>query len=235
MAPEVYGALIDEAHKRQLMVTAHLVNLHDAKGLVGAGLDVVAHSIRDRDVDAAFVVELKRRNVGYIPTLTRDLSVFLYDSTPAFLTDPFFLRGASLFGPQMEQVKDPTLHAKTQQSPGAQNARKGLDQAMRNLKALSDGGVMIAMGTDSGTGLGRWQGYFEHVEMELMVKSGMTPMQVLRSATGGAAKVMKLDGDLGTLQPGKRADFVVLSADPLADIRNTRTIESVWISGRRLN
>jgi len=89
------------------------------------------------------------------------------------------------------------------------------------------------MGTDSGTGLGRWQGYFEHVEMELMVKAGMTPMQVLMSATGNAAKVMKLEASVGTLQPGKRADFVVLTADPLADIRNTRAIESVWVDGRR--
>ena len=122
---------------------------------------------------------------------------------------------------------------KTQASPGAQSARRGLDQGMKNLKRVSDGGVTIAMGTDSGTGLGRWQGYFEHVEMELMVKAGMTPMQVLTSATGNAARVMKLDADLGTLQPGKRADFVVLTADPLADIKNTRTIESVWIDGRR--
>ena len=81
---------------------------------------------------------------------------------------------------------------------------------------------MIAMGTDSGTGTGRWQGYFEHVEMELMVKAGMTPMQTLVAATGNAAKVMQIDNEVGTLQPGKRADFVVLNADPLADIKNTR-------------
>ena len=105
---------------------------------------------------------------------------------------------------------------------------------MRNLKLLSDGGVMIAMGTDSGTGVGRWQGYFEQVEMELMVKAGMTPMQSLVASTGNAAKVMALDKEVGTLQPGKRADFVVLTADPLADIRNTRAIESVWIDGRQM-
>ena len=235
MSPEAYTALIDEAHKRNLRVASHLFNLRDAKALVTAGLDVIAHSIRDQDVDPAFVAELKRRNVGYIPTLTRDLSVFQYTSAPDYLTDPFFLRGESLFRPQIERVKDPALHAKTQASPGAQNARRGFDQALRNLKLLSDGGVMIAMGTDSGTGLGRWQGYFEHVEMELMVKAGMTPMQTLVAATGDAAKVMRIDAELGTLQPGKRADFVVLAADPLADIKNTRTIESVWIDGRRLD
>ncbi len=233
MPPDVYSALIHEAHTRKLHVASHVFNLSDAKGLVGAGLDVIGHSIRDHNVDPAFVATLKRRNVGYIPTLTRDLSVFLYDATPGYLLDPFFLRGESLFAPQIERVKDPALHAKTQASPGAKAARRGFDQALQNLKVLSDGGVAIAMGTDSGTGLGRWQGYFEHVEMEMMVKAGMTPMQVLTSATGTAAKVMKLDATLGTLQPGKRADFVILTADPLADIRNTRTIESVWIDGRR--
>jgi imidazolonepropionase-like amidohydrolase len=232
MAPEAYTALIDEAHKRKLRVASHLFNAGDARALVSAGLDVIAHSIRDQDVDSAFIAELKRRNVGYIPTLTRDLSVFQYTSAPDYLTHPFFLRGEPLFRPQIERVKDPALHAKTQASPGAQNARRGFDQALRNLKLLSDGGVMIAMGTDSGTGLGRWQGYFEHVEMELMVKAGMTPMQTLVASTGNAAKVMRIDAQIGTLQPDKRADFVVLTADPLADIKNTRTIESVWIDGR---
>ena len=235
MTPETYSALIDEAHKRKLRVASHLFNLADAKALVGAGLDVIAHSIRDQDVDAALIAALKGRNVGYIPTITRDLSVFQFTSAPDYLTDPFFLRGESLFRPQIARVKDPALHAKTQASPGAQNARKGFDQALRNLKLLSDGGVMIAMGTDSGTGLGRWQGYFEHVEMELMVKAGMTPMQTLLASTGNAAKVMRIDSQLGTLQPGKRADFIVLTADPLVDIKNTRTIESVWIDGRRLD
>jgi imidazolonepropionase-like amidohydrolase len=235
MTPDVYAALIDEAHRRDIKVASHLFHLSDARGLVNAGVDVIAHSIRDRDVDAAFVAEVKKRNVGYIPTLTRDLSVFQYTRAPDYLTDPFFLRGESLFAPQIARVKDPALHAKTQASPGAQSARRGLDQALRNLKLLSDAGVTIAMGTDSGTGTGRWQGYFEHVELELMVKAGMTPMQVLRAATGNAAKVMGLDAELGTLQPGKRADFLVLTSDPLADIRNTRAIDAVWIDGRRLH
>ena len=234
MRPEVYAALIDEAHKRKLRVAAHLVNLAHAKGLVSAGLDVIAHSIRDQDVDPAFVAELKRRNVGYIPTLTRDLSVFQYESTPDYISDPFFLRGMPAYATQIERVKDPALHAKTKANPGTARAKAQFDQALRNLKLLSDGGVMIAMGTDSGTGLGRWQGYFEQVEMELMVKAGMTPMQSLVASTGNAAKVMGIDQEVGTLQPGKRADFVVLTADPLADIRNTRTIESVWIDGRQM-
>ncbi len=232
MQPEVYTALIDEAHRRKLRVAAHLVNLEHAKGLVNAGLDIIAHSIRDRDVDPAFIAELKRRNVGYIPTLTRDLSVFQYESTPDYITDPFFLRGMPLYAAHIARVQDPALHAKIKANPGTQVSKRQFEQALRNLKLLSDEGVMIAMGTDSGTGTGRWQGYFEQVEMELMVKAGMTPMQTLVASTGNAAKVMGIDQEVGTLQPGKRADFVVLTADPLADITNTRTIESVWIDGR---
>ena len=234
MQSDVYAALIDEAHKRNLRVAAHLVTLAHAKGFVNAGLDIIAHSIRDQDVDAAFIAELKRRNIGYIPTLTRDLSVFQYESAPDYLNDPFFLRGMPLYAPHIARVKDPALHAKTKANPGTAVAKRQLEQGMRNLKLLSDGGVMIAMGTDTGASTGRWQGYFEHVEMELMVKAGMTPMQTLVASTGNAAKVMHLDKEVGTLQPGKRADLLVLTADPLADIRNTRTIEAVWIDGQAL-
>jgi imidazolonepropionase-like amidohydrolase len=233
MTPEVYSALIDQAHKRGLRVACHLFYLHEAMGMVNAGLDVIGHSIRDQDVDASFIAELKRRDVSYVPTLTRDLAVFVYESTPAFLSDPFFLKGVTFTRGQLDQVKDPAFQQRVAQSGEAQMIKKALDQASRNLKILSDGGVRIAMGTDSGTQVGRWQGYFEHVELEMMVKAGMTPMQVLVAATSGSAAAMKLD-QLGAIQPGKQADLLVLNADPLTDIRNTRQIHSVWVGGRRL-
>ncbi|MGH8518584.1 MAG: amidohydrolase family protein, partial [Panacagrimonas sp.] len=234
MTPEVYTALIEQAHNRGLRVAAHLYYLRDAKALVNAGLDIIGHSIRDVDADAAFIEELKKRNVGYIPTLTRDLSVFQYESTPEYINDPFFLRGLPNYSAQIERVKDPALHAKTKANPGTARAKRQFEQALRNLKLLSDGGVTIAMGTDSGTNLGQWEGYFEHVELEMMVKAGMTPMQVLVAATSGAARTMKLDQQLGTIRPGQQADLLVLNANPLSDIRNTRQIHSVWIGGRRL-
>jgi len=106
--------------------------------------------------------------------------------------------------------------------------------AMRNLKLLSDAGITIAMGTDSGGGPGRFQGYFEHMELEYETKAGLTPMQALVSATSGAAKAVNVSKELGTLEKGKQADFLVLSANPLDDIRNTRKINSVWIGGVRV-
>jgi imidazolonepropionase-like amidohydrolase len=195
---------------------------------------VLAHSIRDQDVDRAIVADMVKKNVGYIPTFTRDLSVYVYESTPTFFKDPFFLRGKSLYGQQMAQLSDPALQEKTRQSEDARTIKAAMVQGLKNLKVLSDAGVAIAMGTDTGANLmGRWQGYFEHVELELMVKAGLTPMQTLVAATGGAAKVMKLD-ELGTLERGKMADFVVLGANPLASISHTQKIESVWIGGQRV-
>jgi imidazolonepropionase-like amidohydrolase len=234
MTPEVYRAVIEQAHKHGLRVAAHLYYLEQAKGLVDAGLDIVAHSVRDQDVDSAFIANLKRRNVGYIPTLTRDVAVFEFETTPAYFSDPFFLRGLVVYRTGMETVKDPGFQEKVRQSEEAQLTKKALQQGMRNVKLLSDGGVTVAMGTDSGAVVGRWQGYNEHRELELMVKAGVTPMQALVAATGGAARVTQLDQQLGTLQPGKWADFIVLSANPLTDIRNTRQIDSVWVAGRRL-
>jgi imidazolonepropionase-like amidohydrolase len=94
--------------------------------------------------------------------------------------------------------------------------------------------VLIALGTDSGTNEGQWQGYFEHTELEMMVEAGLSPAQALVAATGDAARAMGLARDVGTLQAGRWADLLVLNADPLEDIRATRQIDSVWIAGRRL-
>jgi len=235
MKPEIYRAVIDEAHKKGARVASHLYYLKDAMGLLEAGTDVIAHSVRDQDVTPAFIAAVKQRNVGYIPTLTREISVFAYETTPTFFSDPFFLKGKSLYGKQVAQLSDPAAQAKVKSSPEAANIKKALVQAKKNLKTLQDAGVAIAMGTDTGANLvGRWQGFFEHMELEQMVEAGLTPTQALVAATSGAAKVMKIDAGLGTLQPGKWADFVVLNANPLTDIKNARQIDSVWIGGHKL-
>ena len=232
MTPEVYGAVIDEAHKKGLRTAAHVVLLDDAKGLLNAGVDYIAHSVRDREVDQEFISLMKKRHVFYSPTLTREVAVFTYAATPEFFSDPFFIKEAD-YG-EMAKMQDPAHQDVVRKDASARWYKEHMDIAMRNLKLLSDAGITIAMGTDSGGGPGRFQGYFEHMELEYEIKAGLTPMQALVSATGGAAKALNISKELGTLEKGKQADFLVLSANPLNDIRNTRKIDSVWIGGVRV-
>jgi imidazolonepropionase-like amidohydrolase len=231
MAPEIYKAVIDQAHKKGLRVAVHLFYLEDAKAVLDAGADFIAHSVRDTAVDDQFIAMLKRRNVCYCPTLMREVSTFVYESTPSWFTDPLFLKHADMAA--VDALKQPARQQAMANSKSAQRYKAGLEVANRNLKKLSDAGVPIAMGTDTGPPA-RFQGYFELMELEMMAKAGLTPRQVLASATRDAARCMKLDSELGTLEPTKWADFVALDGDPLSDIANVRKIDSVWIAGNRV-
>jgi imidazolonepropionase-like amidohydrolase len=235
MNQETWSAIIDESHKKGLRAAVHIFYLKDAQASIDKGVDVIAHSVRDQAVTPQLITSLKTKNIGYIPTITRDLSVFVYESKPAFFDDPFFRRGMGIYRQEVETLSDPTRQEKVRNDQQAQAIKPAMEQGMKNLKTLSDAGVTIAMGTDSGAqgNPGRWQGYFEHVELEYMVKAGMTPMQTIVAATSGSAKVMKLD-DVGSIQAGKQADLLVLNANPLTDIKGTRQIHSVWIGGRQL-
>ena len=231
MAPAIYRAVIDQAHQRQLRVAAHVYYLDDAKALLRAGVDFIAHSVRDKPVDAELVELMKARDACLIPTLTREVSTFVYESRPAFFDDPFFTREAD---PQVvRQLEDPARQASVAASRAAQQYKKSLPTARHNARALADAGVRIAMGTDSGPP-GRFQGFFEHLELEEMMAAGFTPMEVIVAATGGAARCLALGDELGTLRPGLAADFLVLERSPLDDIANTKSLESVWIAGRRI-
>ena len=228
MPPAVYRAVIDEAHRHALRVAAHVFYLADAKDLVRAGVDVIAHSVRDREIDDELIALMKARDIPYCPTLTRELSTFVYESTPAFFSDPFFLREAD--PAVIAALREPQRQQAMRASQSAQAYKAALPTAERNLEKASDAGITIAMGTDAGPSPERFQGYFEHLEMEMMVRAGMSPRDVLRAATAGGARAMRVDG-IGSLATGSRADFVVLDRDPRTDIRHTRDIASVWIAG----
>ncbi len=228
MAPEVYAAAIDAAHANELPLASHLFYLEDAKGLLEAGTDFVAHSVRDQPVDQELIDLLIEKDVCYCPTLTREISTFVYEERPDFFDDPFFLSEAD--AAVIEALQEPDRQQIFQRN-GAPY-KEALQVALANLKAVSDGGATVAMGTDSGPPA-RFQGYFEHLELELMAEAGLTPMQILVASTGDAARCIGRD-DVGTLEAGKLADFVVTTANPLDDITNTRTIESVWISGNEV-
>lgn len=231
MPPEAYRTVIDEAHARGLRLAAHLFYHDDATALLAAGADLVAHSVRDREMDAALLATLKGKGVCVSPTLMREVSTFVYESTPAWFSDPLFLAHANR--EWMAQARDPARQAAVRASTSAQRYKAALDVASRNVRRMADAGVTIAMGTDTGP-VGRFQGYFELIELELMVKAGLTPRQALQAAWGDAARCLELERELGTLEPGKWGDFVVLDADPLADIANVRRIHGVWIAGNRV-
>jgi imidazolonepropionase-like amidohydrolase len=232
MSPETYQAVIDEAHKNGFRTAAHIVLLDDAKGVLRAGVDYIAHSVRDREVDQEFIRLMKQRHAFYSPTLTREVAVFGYSETPSFFNDPMFLKEAD--PDEMKKMEDPKRQETVRNDSGTAWYKEHMPVAMRNLKTLSDAGIPIVLGTDSGGGPGRFQGYFEHMELEYEVKAGLTPMQVLVSATSNPAKLLNIGKEVGTLEKGKKADFLVLNANPLDDIKNTRSIESVWIGGVRV-
>jgi len=227
---ELCRAIIEEAHKHKLKVAAHIFYLDDAKKLVEAGVDALAHSVRDRDADQELMSMMKKRGTWLIPTLTREVSTFVYARPHPFLDDPFFSRSVD---PQViATLKSPEYQKKLQADPNLGRYEEFLRTAQRNLRALSAAGVRVGFGTDTGPPA-RFSGYFDHWEMELMAEAGMKPMEIIRSATGRAAEYLGAK-DLGTLEKGKWADLVVLAANPLDNIRNTRTIESVWIAGNRV-
>jgi imidazolonepropionase-like amidohydrolase len=230
--PELYEAIIKEAHGKGLRVMAHLYYLGDAKRLVRAGLDGMAHSVRDREVDAELIGLLKERGTFAVPTLTRELSTFVYATPPAWLDDPFFSRWLS--PDVVARLKDPATARLLQADPDFAKYPGMLTMAQTNLKKLSDAGVKIAFGTDTGPPR-RFQGFFEHLELELMVGAGLTPAQALAAATSSAAQSLGIAQETGTIAKGKRADLILLDASPLADIKNTRKIRQVWIGGRAVN
>ena len=206
VTPEIYAAIIDEAHKRGLRVVAHIFDMEDAKGLIKAGVDVFAHGIRDKDIDDEMVALFKSKpNLVLTPNLPDrgvkiDLS-WAKDGLPA----------AEFTKLEADNVDSPKLAAFFQIQS-------------RNLGKLNAAGVRIALATDGNRPWGA------HVEMEDMVVSGLTPMQAIVASTRNGAELLRL-ADQGTIEAGKSADLLVLDANPLDDIKNTRKISQVILRG----
>ena len=232
LSREFCAAVMDQARKHGKITMAHVFELADAKMIVDEGVNILVHNVRDQEMDANFIATLKQRNVSVISTLMREEAMFIYGEAPAWIDDPFFRKGLSAerlailkTKKREEQANDPAL---------ARNKR-ALEIDKINLKKLADAGVRIALGTDSGGDPYRFfiQGFFEHRQMELMVQAGLTPMQVIQAYSKGASETLGIDKDFGTLAAGKAADLLVLEKNPLENIANMRTIQTVYLGGRK--
>jgi imidazolonepropionase-like amidohydrolase len=229
MQPEIYEAVIKESHKKGLRVAAHVFYLDDAKKLVSAGIDVLAHSIRDKEVDDELITAMKQKSVYYIPTLSLDDYNIVYANDPGWINDSFFK--ASLEPGLWERLTSANFKQQVQKDTTLEKKKTAFEIGMKNLKKLSDAGVVIVLGSDSGAQPVRTQGFSEHLELQLMTEAGLTPMQAIIAATNNGAKMLHIDKQCGTLQPGKKADFIVLNGNPVGDIKQTRNIFSVWKNG----
>jgi imidazolonepropionase-like amidohydrolase len=231
LSPDIYQAIITEAHQvrddshpQGYRVAAHLFYLADAKLLVAAGINILAHSVRDQPVDAELLSSMKAGGVIYVPTLDLDESQFIYAEHPGWMDDPFFTNAVD---PQLlQRWLSPLYRKEMEANPNTPKNKAAAAVGQQNLRTIFEAGVTVAMGTDSGALPTRIPGFAEHRELQLMVQSGLSPIQALVCATKNSAQAIGAT-DRGTLEPGKQADFVVLNADPLTDIAHTTQIAFV--------
>ncbi|MBZ5559331.1 MAG: amidohydrolase family protein [Acidobacteriia bacterium] len=227
LKPALYRAIIDEAHKHGLRVMAHIAKLDDAKDLLRAGVDGFGHVVRDRDVDAELIALLKQRPQTFFEETLWGERQAIYAGTPAWIDEPI-LRD-SLSREEISQLK------KSFSAPLTAEQRENAQRMLRNVRALNAAGVKLGLGTDTGgvTG-GQYFGIASLIELELMVKAGLTPAQAIVSATRNSAQILGLDR-LGTVVAGKSADFIVLDANPMDNIGNVRRISTVYMRGVEIN
>jgi imidazolonepropionase-like amidohydrolase len=223
-------AVSAEAHAAGVRVIVHATELEVARAAAHAGADVLAHSVDDARIDDEFVRLLKERNVTYITTLMVQEGYRQVLGQDVRLTDI------------ERRLGDPAVIATfddlARLHPGAgwrMPAAGPRERIMEwNLRRLHEAGVTIAAGTDAGN-IGTLHGPALHREMEMMAQAGLSPEAVLIAATRGAAQAMGRSADLGTIETGKRADLLLLDADPLADITHTRQIHRVIKDGEVLD
>ncbi len=231
LAPSVYRAIIDESHRRGLKVNAHVFYHDDAADLVEAGVDGFAHLVRDREMDDALVAAIVRRGVFVMPNLS-SAERGTHAGAPPWFDEPGLaaLLRESVPAPVVARMRA-TFTSREPSTAAA--ARERYTILQRSLRKLSAAGARIILGSDTGLE-DHVFGHAEQRELEAMAGAGMTPAQVIVAATSRSAEYLGLR-DTGALVSGRRADFLVLGANPLDDIRHTRRIEAVYVNGRALD
>ena len=230
----IVRATAEEAHKAGVRLAVHATELVTAKSALKAGADILVHSVEDAVVDDEFLDLAKRNKAIYCPTLfvTSGYQLALSNTWAATeaeqrLADPEIVKAMrDLEGMPKESIPE-RVRLLMEKPPSPKLSAV----AAENLRRVWNAGITVAMGTDAGN-VGTLHGPSVFREMEWMVQAGLTPLQVLRSATVNGAKTLGMERDLGTIEAGKLADLVILDADPLADIANASRIHRVMKNGR---
>jgi imidazolonepropionase-like amidohydrolase len=230
----IVRAAAEEAHAAGIRLAVHATELEVAKSALRAGADILVHSVTDAPVDDEFIALAKGRSAIYCPT------IFVMSSYQMALSNQWMATDAErrLADPEvlaamrdLDRIPKAKVPQRVQQLMDKPPSLAPAPVILQNLKKVWDAGITVAMGTDAGN-IGTLHGPAVFREMELMVQAGLTPLQVLRSATVNGARMMGLQRDGGTIAAGRLADLVVLDADPLADIGNTSRIHRVVKDGR---
>jgi imidazolonepropionase-like amidohydrolase len=225
--------LSTEARKQGLRVIVDQWERNGSPDLVRTGMSGFAHA-PTRKMSADDIQLIKDRGVFVITTLTveeysgrrrlADLH-FLDDPLIADTTPPWFLT---------ELRAEATRNLSEAEKHDVESSATGFDEMKRNVKKLHDAGVLLAAGTDAPYP-GVFQGEGIHHELELLVESGMTPLEAIRTATYNAALMMKAENDWGSLQAGRRANVIIVRGNPAQRISDTRNLETVVLNGRILD
>jgi imidazolonepropionase-like amidohydrolase len=244
MSVEMIRAIVEEAAKHGLGVFAHITSLDELQATLEGGAAGVVHTVWDRpfpDADLADRMAAKRFFVIPTTSVYRGTVSLYYIDEPIDLDDPFLRETVS--GNEVTRLRDPELITRFRsrwQRPlaSAEDRKKAIelhvDELLTNVGMLHERGVPIVLGTDTGT-LFSFAGYSVHDELEYLVRAGLTPGEALEAATRRAAEMLNAEDEFGTIEPGKRADLLILGENPLDDIRNTRSLQVVISEGQVIN
>jgi len=230
MPPDVYTPLIEEAHKHGMLVHAHATNLQDQKGVVKAGVDVLVHTVANEKIDDELVALLKEKKPYWAPVMG------LGDVSEICEGDNQFVEQV-LPASVIADIKAGKTWLPSNPCSAPVNFQREA-QREENLKSnfsrMMTAGARVVLSTDAGVSAKYSFGFAEHHEIARYVQFGMSPAQAIVVSTSRPAEVLMIK-DTGTLAKGKRADFIVLNANPLEDIHNTRKIDSVYLKGVKLD
>lgn len=226
MAPEVYQAIVDEAQKQHLSSYAHIFYLEDAKGVAKAGVNGIVHPVRDQLVDTELLQLMKEHDVFQASTISAGSpdrawldELQLAETVPQVVIAPLKVARPNPTPPQAANPNAPP---------------RGYVLTLRNEKMESDAGIRIVIGGDTGGGEGWFPGYTEHRELQSLAEAGIAPLQVIHDGTQAGADLLGLR-EMDSLVVGKRADFIVLNANPLDHMKNTRNISAVYVDGKAID